>query len=88
MLEHFQVAHVFLHELFELAVVLAGRAATDRQNSVDIRVIQELAKRALPYHAARAEQDHFHVVSWVIARVLSRPDKLDNPGSDCQFRRP
>ena len=49
-----------MHDLAQLRVFDARRRAPERHDSIDIRIEQAFAQDALPDHAGRAEQQHFH----------------------------
>src|SRR5882757_3107030 len=67
-----------MDELAQLRMRQPRRAAADRQHKLDSRVGERLAERALPDHAGRSEDDHFHGAGESIPpRPNSRPRRLE-----------
>jgi hypothetical protein len=54
--------------------------ADDREDALDVRVEQTLAKDALPDHARRSEENHFHLtVAYFSRRRI--PERVRRPST-------
>jgi hypothetical protein len=61
-----------VYDFAQFVMLRQAGVADDREHAIDVRIEQTLAQDALPDHARRSEENHFHLtLSYFSRRRIS-----------------
>src|ERR1700756_2584028 len=75
-----EIVNILVYDFAKFVMLRQAGVADDREEALNVRVEQTLAQDALPDHARRSEENHFHLnVSYFSRRRI--PERVRRPSA-------